>query len=131
MKLCQHLFGRDKLVIVVRQALMARDVTDRTDGGSAKFARPLGDVVRHGEDLRSLLVQEQVVVAKVWTAHVPVEVLRLYIEREHVSKQFAERVRYVDHRVSTKVANRFVKVSHLSCGIAFHCSFSLFLKIEH
>src|ERR1700722_11900309 len=124
MKLRQHRFGRDVLGIVVRQALMAPDVADRADSCSAEFASTLGDVVSHGEDLCRLLVQEQVVVAKVWTAHVPVEILRLDEQREHVSKQFAERARYLYHRISTEVASGFVEVSDLSCGITFHCSSS-------
>ena len=34
-----------------------------------------------------LLVEEQVVVAEVWAAHVPVEVLRLDVKREHVGEE--------------------------------------------
>src|SRR5216683_2920392 len=39
--------------------------------------------------MRRAIVQKQVVVTKVRTAHVPVEVLRLHIEREDVGKQLA------------------------------------------
>jgi hypothetical protein len=38
--------------------------------GSADLARSLRDVVRHGEDLLGVLVEEQVVITKVASAHV-------------------------------------------------------------
>ena len=42
--------------------------------------------IGHGEDLVGLLVQQQVVVAEVRAAHVPVEVLGLQVEREDVGE---------------------------------------------
>jgi hypothetical protein len=47
--------------------------------------------ILHGEDLLGVFVEKQMVVPKVSPAHVPVEVLRLYIEREHVSKHMIKR----------------------------------------
>jgi hypothetical protein len=37
--------------------------------------RALGDVVGNGQDLIAVLVEEEVVVAEVWAAHVPMEIL--------------------------------------------------------
>ena len=65
---------------------MARDVADRVERGSTDFAGALGDVVGHRKNLRSVLIEEQMVVAKMRPAHVPVEVLRLHVEREHVGQ---------------------------------------------
>ena len=42
--------------------------------------------LRHGENLIGVLVQKQVIVAKMAPAHVPVEVLRLHIKRKYVGK---------------------------------------------
>ena len=55
--------------------------------GSAHLARSLRGVVRHGEDLLGVLVEEQVLITKVASGHVPVEILRLHIKREHIGKQ--------------------------------------------
>jgi len=45
------------------------------------------DRIRHGENFRRLLVEQQVIVAEVTAAHVPVKVLCFYTEREHIGKQ--------------------------------------------
>jgi hypothetical protein len=42
---------------------------------------------RHGEAFCGLLVEKQVIIAKVPPADVPVKVLRLEIKPEHVGKQ--------------------------------------------
>ena len=76
-KLGQHIYRRDEFRIVVLQALMLCDVPDRVDRGPSYFASALGDIVGHGEYLRGLFVKQQVVIAEVLTAHVPVEVLGL------------------------------------------------------
>src|SRR5438094_537035 len=73
----QHFVGGDELLIVVADALVSRDVADGADRGGTELAGALGDVVRHGEELLGLLVEEQVVVPEMRAAHVPVEVLGL------------------------------------------------------
>jgi len=45
------------------------------DGGPADLARSFRNVIRHGEDLLGLLVEQQVVIAEMAPAHVPVEIL--------------------------------------------------------
>jgi hypothetical protein len=42
------------------------------------------------KDLRRLLVEQQVIIAKVPPAYVPMKVLRLNVKREHVGKQSAQ-----------------------------------------
>src|SRR4029079_4017007 len=78
-KLRQHVVGRDEIRVIVGYSLQLGYMTDRTDGGPADLARPLGDLVGRGEDLGGLLVEEQVVVAEMRTGHMPVEVLGLEI----------------------------------------------------
>ena len=59
-------------------------MSDRSQGGSAQLADALGDGIGHRIDLVGLLVQQQVIVAKMRPAHVPVKVLGLQIERKDV-----------------------------------------------
>jgi hypothetical protein len=63
------------------------DVADRTNRRSADLARPLGDRIRYGKDLRRLLIEEQVIITEVPPADVPMEILRLHVQGEHVGKQ--------------------------------------------
>src|SRR6185312_17352038 len=44
------------------------------------------DHVGGSEELLALFVEQQVIVAEMWAAHVPVEVLRLDVEREGVGQ---------------------------------------------
>ena len=76
-KLCQHVLRSDGFFIVVFQTLVSRNIADRTERRSAELARSFCDIVRHGKDLLALLVQEQVIITKVASTHVPVEILRL------------------------------------------------------
>ena len=66
--------------------LVSRDVADGADRGGTELAGALGDVVRHGEELLGLLVEEQVVVPEMRAAHVPVEILGFDVECEHVGE---------------------------------------------
>src|SRR5579872_1447548 len=74
-ELNEHVVRGDKLLIVVVDALQAGDMPDRADGSATDFTNALSDVVADGEDLRGLLVEEQMVIAEVRPAHMPVEVL--------------------------------------------------------
>lgn len=86
----QHVLGRDEIGVVVREALQALDVADGAEHGAAQLARPLDDVVGDGEDLRALLVEQEVVVAEVEAGHVPMEVLRLHVEGEGIGEKAGE-----------------------------------------
>src|SRR5262245_34660310 len=77
----------DAFFVVIFQPLVSCDIADGAQRSSTDLARPLGDRVRHREDLRRLLIEQQVIVAKVAAAHVPVKVLRLYVKRKYVGKQ--------------------------------------------
>ena len=57
---------------------------------AADLADTLGDRVGDAEDLVGLLVEDQMVVAEMRAADVPVEVLGLEIEGEDVGKQQVE-----------------------------------------
>jgi hypothetical protein len=64
-----HVSCRHELLIVVIDALELGDVADGTYGGTTNFAGALGDVIGDGEDLFSLLIKKEMVVAKMRTAH--------------------------------------------------------------
>src|SRR5271167_1281394 len=85
-QLGQHILGLDILGIVVQYALQPRDVANGPERGSAYLAYALGNRISHGEDLVGLFVQQQVVIAEVRSAQVPVEVLGLHIERKNVGQ---------------------------------------------
>src|SRR6266576_4326290 len=59
-------------------------------GVSPNLAGSLGDIIGHGENLLGLFVEEQMIVAKMVAAHVPVKILRFQIKRKHIGKQTAE-----------------------------------------
>ena len=60
---------------------MARDIADRSNGRVARLSGTLCDRIGDGEDLRGLLVEEQVIVPKIRSRDMPVEILRLQIQR--------------------------------------------------
>src|SRR5258708_34409053 len=70
--------------------MKARDLADRSKRRAADLAHPFGDRIGHGKDLAGLLVEQEVVVAEMRPADVPVEVLRLQIEGEDVRQQDIE-----------------------------------------
>src|SRR5258708_2752936 len=85
-KLRQHVFRGYEVFVVVLQTLMPRYVADGADCDSADLARPFRDIVRHSKDLVGVFVEQQMIVAKMTPAHVPVKILRLQIEREDLCK---------------------------------------------
>ena len=87
----QHIERIDEVGVVVGYALEPGDIADRMQRGAADLAHPLGDVVGDGEDLVGLLVEHQVVVAEMRPADMPMEILGLEIEREHIGEQRVER----------------------------------------
>ena len=60
---------------------------DGPDGCAADFPHTLGNFVGHREELIAVIVEEQVVVAKMVTAHVPMEVLGFEIKTEDIREQ--------------------------------------------
>src|SRR5206468_3060519 len=86
-------------------ALMSRDIADGTERRRPDFTGALGNRVRHGEDLVGVLVEQQVVIAKVPPADVPVKVLRLQIKREDVGKHSAQVARYLLDRIPAQICS--------------------------
>ena len=70
---------------------------------TADLARALGQDVDAGLQLVALLVEQEVVVAEMRAADVPVEVLGLDVERERVGDQRIERRRYLTHRLGRQI----------------------------
>jgi hypothetical protein len=85
-QLREHVERIDVVGVVVRDALGAGDVADRAQRRAADLADALRGGVGHRVELVRLLVEQQVIVAEVRAAHVPVEVLGLEVEREHVGE---------------------------------------------
>src|SRR5436189_6180292 len=88
--------------------------------GAADLAGPFGDIVRHSEDLLSLLVQQEMVIAKVIPSHVPVEVLGLEIKCKYIRQQSAKRIGNLLNRVVAE-ADR--------CGEGLVCWIGKFRRI--
>src|SRR6184192_1114372 len=72
-----------------------RDLANRVQRDSPKLSDPLSDWICHGEKLVGLVVEKQMVIAKVRAAHVPVEIFRLHIEREHIGENRVHRSAYI------------------------------------
>src|SRR6185369_1668027 len=89
-KLTHHLDRGDKLVIVVFESLVSRNLTDRSNSRAANLARAFGNVVGDGEDLTGVFVEQQVVVSKVNATQVPVKVFGLYVKCKRVGKQLTQ-----------------------------------------
>jgi len=66
---------------------------------SSDLPHPFGDVIGHREQLIPMLIEKEVVVTEVRAAHMPVEVLRLDIDREHVGHQGGKCARDILYRV--------------------------------
>ena len=102
-ELGQHVLRVDVVGVVVGDALAAGDVADRPERHAAELAGAFGDRVGHREDLRRLLVEEQVEVAEVRARDVPVEVLGLDVEREDIGEERGEAGGDVADRVVAEV----------------------------
>src|SRR5579871_2210373 len=86
-QLGQHILRRHVVGVVVEHPLQAGDMSDGPYGGPANLPDALRDSVRRGEELRGLRVHHQVVLAEMRARDVPVKVLHLQIQRQHVSEQ--------------------------------------------
>jgi hypothetical protein len=91
----EHIHRRNKIRIVVSDALQAANVADRAQGRAADLADTLSYCIGSGEDLAALLVQQKMIVAKMRTLHMPMKILRLHIQSEHVGEQDIQRAREI------------------------------------
>ena len=66
---------------------------DRAQRGAADLAHALGEFIGGREDVICLLIEQEVIIAEVPAAHMPMEVLGFHIERETVGKQAIQRFR--------------------------------------
>src|SRR5258708_29238443 len=76
-KFREHVLGADRLTVVVDDALQPGDVADRMQGRPADLPDTLRNRIGRREYLLTLLVQQQVIVAKMRPRYVPMEILRL------------------------------------------------------
>jgi hypothetical protein len=86
-KLLDHLLRANSFFVVVFQPLILRDIADRADRRAADLPRSLGDRIGYGEDLRRLLVEQQMIITEVAPADMPVKILRFHVKRKHIGKQ--------------------------------------------
>jgi len=86
-KLGKHIERRNVVSIVVFYALLSSNVTDRTQRRAANLPHSLGNSICCGEYLSGLLIKQDVIVAKVRPGNVPVKILGLEVQREHVGQQ--------------------------------------------
>lgn len=76
-QLGEHIQRIDKLRVVIADALQAGNMPDGSNRRAADLAYALRDVVGHCKDLAGVFIQQQVVVAKMRSAGVPMKVLGL------------------------------------------------------
>ena len=86
----KHVDRRNEILVVVFDAPQSCNMADRSQSGSADTTDPLGKHIRHREDLIALLIQQQMIVAKMWAADMLVKILRLEIKGKCISHQRVE-----------------------------------------
>src|SRR5436190_20844621 len=72
--------------MIIGHTLSARDMSDLSQGKSSDLSYSLRYWFSHREKLVVVFIQQQLVIAKVRTAHVPVKIFGFHIEREHVGQ---------------------------------------------
>ena len=112
-QLAQHVAGGHTALVIVLDALQLGNLADRPQGDAADLAHAFGDIIGRGENLLGLLVEQQMIVAEMRAADVPVEILGLDVERER-----GARISFIfaDIRL-TASAERSVGVSSGAAGL--------------
>ena len=87
-----HILRRHQFVVVVFNRLQLAYVADASDCHASDFSDPLRHRVHRIQDRLCLFVEYVVVVVEVWAVDVPVEVLRLHIQREGVGDEWVDRL---------------------------------------
>src|SRR5258705_8339228 len=82
---------------------MVADIADGMERCTTDFPSSFGNHIGHCEYLRCLFIEEQVVIAKVGTSDVPVEVFRLEIEREYIGQQLTKIARNLRDRFIAEI----------------------------
>src|SRR5690242_21636662 len=70
-------------------------MTDRAQGGASNLADALRNRVGHRKKLIRLFVQQQMIIAEMRSAHMPMEVLGFQVQHEYVRKDPVQRTRDV------------------------------------
>ncbi len=89
-KFTQHI-GRVNIIrVIVRDALETSNVSDGTYRRSTDLPYAFSDLIGDVNDLIRVFIEEKMVVAKMRSAHVPMEVLCLQVKGEHVREESVE-----------------------------------------
>lgn len=105
-KLGQHVERIHIVRVIVGNPRLARDLTDRTERRTADLAGPLCDQVGHGEKFGRLLVEQEVIIPKVRSRDMPMEILGLDVQGEHVGQQRGEFGGYFPHPLFRQTCRR-------------------------
>ena len=89
-QLAQHIFSSNIFRVVIGDALQARDLANGSNGEPADLAGALGNVVCHCEDLVGLVIEKQMVIAKVGATHVPMKILGFQIKSEYIRQKLVQ-----------------------------------------
>jgi hypothetical protein len=92
-KFCERVSRSEARDILVFPSLTRGKIAGRADACSAELARVFRNVAGHGEDLIGVPGQEQVILTKTATAHLPAELPGLYVKRERIRKECPEKHR--------------------------------------
>src|SRR5262245_17628993 len=103
-ELQQHINGGNVVLVVVLDPLQLRDMPDRADRGAADLACALGQNIDTPCELIALLIEQEVVVAEMRAADLPVKVLGLHVERKRIRDQGIQRGRYFAHALGWQVS---------------------------
>src|SRR5262245_22428953 len=109
----QHIDRGNVVLVVVLDPLQLRDMPDGADRGAADLACALGQNIDTPCELIALLIEQEVVVAEMRAADVPVKVLGLHVERKRIRDQGIQRGRYFAHALGWQVSRGGFKLSHL------------------
>src|SRR3954451_22409464 len=74
-KLTQHVFRCHVVRIIIRNALQTSNMPNRTNRRSANFADTFSNVVGHGKDLISVLIEQKMIITEVRSTHMPMKIL--------------------------------------------------------
>src|SRR5580704_18751456 len=102
----QHVVGRHKTFVVVFNCLQFRNLADGAQRGAADLAHALGKVVGGGEYLLGLLVEQQMIIAEMRAADMPMEILGLQVQRESIGQNLVELGRKLAHGVVGQIGRR-------------------------
>jgi hypothetical protein len=116
-KLREHFPCGKAFLIVVLQALSPRNLADRANRGTANLARSFCNQVCHGEDWIGVLIGEQVIIPKVGSCHMPMEILRLQKEHENISKEQTQNGRKFSDGIAAYTGRAFFHMGRVSLNI--------------